>query len=91
MEQKMSPYIPKHNRLEMECALQEVAAKIVTKGDLCYAIYSLGLRYIQDRTKRYTIISDACSAMSDAEHELRRRVLDIYEDTAIQKNGDIPI
>ena len=75
----------------MELSLQEVAANIVSKGDLTYAIYSLGLRYISDRTKRYTIISDACAAMSDAEHELRRRVLDPYEDKVIKKNGDIPI
>ena len=37
----------------------------------------------------YTELSDAIAVFGDIQHELRRRLLDPYEDEAIEKNGDV--
>ena len=38
----------------------------------------------------YSSLSTALAVFRDAEAEMRRRLLDPYEDKAIAKNGDIP-
>lgn len=38
----------------------------------------------------YTSLSRALAVFRDAEAEMRRRLLDPYEDKAIIKNGDVP-
>jgi hypothetical protein len=38
----------------------------------------------------YTSLSEAVDVFADAESEMRRRMLDPYEDKAIEKNGDLP-
>ena len=38
----------------------------------------------------YASLSKALAVFRDAEAEMRRRLLDMYEDKAIQRNGDIP-
>lgn len=38
----------------------------------------------------YSTLSSALRVFRDAEAEMRRRLLDPYEDKAIERNGDIP-
>lgn len=38
----------------------------------------------------YSSLSKALAVFRDAESEMRRRLLDPYENAAIRKNGDIP-
>ena len=45
---------------------------------------------INNEQSGYTDISDALAVFGDMEHEIRRRVLDKYEDKVIIKNGDVP-
>jgi len=40
--------------------------------------------------RNYASISQALAIFRDAEAEMRRRVLDPYENKAIERNGDIP-
>ncbi|MHA1302348.1 MAG: DUF6899 family protein [Candidatus Heimdallarchaeaceae archaeon] len=82
------PYIREDRKKAIKC-LELVIANVEVKGELTYCIYKLGLDYIKKHGTNYQTISDAIGAMSDAEHELRRRVLDKYETEAIRRNGDI--
>lgn len=59
------------------------------KGDLTYLHCQNSIKYINLNGKSYQVISDAIAALEDAAHELRRRVLDPYEDTKILANGDL--
>jgi len=43
------------------------------------------------RGKSYNSISAAISALEDAAHEVRRRVMVPYEDEKIKVNGDIEV
>lgn len=44
---------------------------------------------IPDEGWSYTSLSNAISVFKDAEYEMRRRLLDRYEDVCIDRNGDI--
>ena len=60
-------------------------------GDLNYIVYSLALQYIKIKGSGYNNISDAIKALTGAAHEVERRILDPYEDSVIEKNGDIHV
>jgi len=38
----------------------------------------------------YTSLSDALGVFPDMEDEMRRRLMHLYEDECIKKNGDLP-
>ncbi len=85
------PYIPDKEKHEMSDCIERLQAFIDTKGDLNYAICELVGRLILDSDKiSYSQMSEWIDGVHDAEAELRRRVLDPYEDIKIFENGDVP-
>ena len=85
------PYTKKEDREKFEPALSELRKLMgdgITKGDLTYLVYALGLEYFKGKVS-YTNISTAISSLIDAAEELRRRHLNPYEDKKIEENGDV--
>ena len=61
------------------------------KGDINYVLCRLILGALRPETGwTYASLSNALSVTDDVNKELRRRLLDPYEDDAIDKNGDVP-
>lgn len=84
------PYIEDKDKLEMSVAIADMVMWIHTKGDLNYAICEIVGRLILENNLSYTKMSEWIDAVHDAEAELRRRLLDPYEDIKIFENGDVP-
>jgi len=85
------PYIKDADKNEMSDAIEKVEIQIESKGDLTYVICELAGRLIIDCEKlSYTEMSKWINAVHDAETELRRRILNQYEDIKILENGDVP-
>lgn len=85
------PYIPDKEKAEMRDAIENMLVWITSKGDLNYVICEIVGRLILDSDKvSYTTISEWIDAVHDAETELRRRILNVYEDVKIAENGDVP-
>lgn len=61
----------------------------IKKGELTYILFKLAVKYIIDKGESYTNISCAVSCLDDAKEEIRRRLLNPYEDKMIIKNGDV--
>ena len=74
----------------MDKAIQELTDLIKAKGDLNYAICELVGRLILKTKISYTQISEWIDGVDGAENELRRRMLDPYENLKIAENGDVP-
>ena len=61
------------------------------KGAFNYFVTRLFCHVFEaDKCSGYTDLSNAIAVMGDMEHELRRRLLDKYEDKVIKQNGDVP-
>ena len=84
------PYIEDKDKLEMNDAINDLFMFIRSKGDLNYAISELTGKLIVTTGISYTNMSEKIDAVHDAECELRRRLLDPYEDKKIIENGDVP-
>jgi len=84
------PYIPDKYKEEMANAINDLFMFIDSKGDLNYAICELVGKVILETGVSYTNMSEKIDAVHDAETELRRRLLDSYEDIKIFENGDVP-
>ena len=85
------PYIEDKDKDEMTDAINDLKMYIESKGDLNYAICQLVGNLILDSDKiSYTQMSEWIDAVHDAEAELRRRLLNPYEDIKIFENGDVP-
>jgi hypothetical protein len=84
------PYIEKYKRLPIDRILKELVLLINSKGDLNYTICELIGQLILNTKISYTQISEWIDTLPDAEAELRRRLLDPYEDLKINENGDVP-
>jgi hypothetical protein len=90
------PYTPQPERKKFEPALSELRKIIkkqisqgkMTKGDLTYLVYTLGIEFFKEKAS-YTTISTAISCLNDAAEELRRSHLNPYEDKKIKENGDV--
>lgn len=83
------PYIPDKEKREMDDVIDDSKMWISSKGDLNYFICELVGRLILDDKISYTKMSEWIDAVHDAECELRRRILDPYEDKKIKENGDV--
>ena len=60
------------------------------RGDLNYVVTRLVLESLKpDAGWSYHSLSDCVSVLKDAAAEIERRLLGPYEDTAIEKNGDM--
>jgi hypothetical protein len=89
------PYIDRESREiiddRLETLIEQMQQSGCVKGDVNYAVCRLVLGVLKPTGGwRYTSLSNAISVLRDAECELRRRLLDPYEDGAIAKNGDVP-
>ena len=85
------PYIKDEDKHEMTDSIENLKMHIESKGDLTYAICQLVGKVILDSDKiSYTGMSECISAVHDAEMELRRRLLNLYEDFKMFENGDVP-
>lgn len=84
------PYIKDKEKEEMANAIDELYMFVESKGDLNYAICELVGKIILFTGISYTNISEWIDAVHDAEEELRRRLLNPYEDLKIIENGDVP-
>jgi len=84
------PYIAEEGRPALNIPIQNLAELIESKGDLNYVICELVGELILKTKISYTQISEWIDAVDGAENELRRRLLDPYEDIKIFDNGDVP-
>ena len=84
------PYIKTGGRLPLDILIGSLAEKIRSKGDLNYVICELVGQLIINTKISYTQISEWIDGVDGAENELRRRLLDPYEDLKIVENGDLP-
>jgi len=84
------PYIAEAERPALNIPIQNLAELIESKGDLNYVISELVGQLILKTKISYTQISEWIDAVDGAENELRRRLLDPYEDLKIDENGDVP-
>jgi len=89
-ESEIMPYIKDVDKKEMTDAINDLFMFIGSKGDLNYAICELVGKVILETGISYTNMSEKIDAVHDAETELRRRLLDAYEDIKIFENGDVP-
>jgi len=83
------PYIKRDRRKCLEVYLEVLTQNVENKGELTYCVYKLGVEYLKNHSLNYQNISDICASMRDAEYEIRRRILNPYEDKKIKENGDI--
>lgn len=80
------PYTKKEDRKKYEphlSALREAMNEDMSKGDLTYLVYELGLKYFKTKGASYTTMSTAIGSLNDAGAEIRRRYLNSYEKTEI--------
>jgi len=85
------PYISESwRRTKINKYVEDMTGFIKSKGDINYAISQLiGSLILRDGIG-YTTMSNYIDVLPDAEAELRRRLLDPYEDYKIIENGDVP-
>jgi len=87
------PYISRHDREFLDDQINELVEAISavpsqkTGGALNYAICRLAIGSQEPRG--YTEISNMLGHIRSAETEMRRRLLDTYEDKCILENGDL--
>ena len=82
------PYIDKEKRGKYNLIIDNLP-EIETKGDLEYCVFKLMKKFMSTRKQRYTFLHDCCYAVMHCADEFRRRFLDIRENNAREKNGDI--
>jgi hypothetical protein len=83
------PYINPERRKALWCESRiDLDNEIRTKGELNFRITELMIDYIVNQGLSYTNISEAIAAANDAAEEMRRRILNPYEEKMIKKNGD---
>jgi len=101
------PYISKNRREVFEDEIQSILDKIGTspppwncpesrddkaKGEFNYIMFSLIARYLLEHGEmRYHRIQDFIGTLGACQHELSRRLMDVYEDKCIEKNGDVDV
>jgi hypothetical protein len=93
------PYINTSSRAFIEPSINDLVdtmkeidgGDVVSAGLANYVISSTIVRTLRPPSGwTYGSLSKALAVFRDAEAEMRRRLLDPYEDKAIAKNGDIP-
>lgn len=79
------PYITKKSKDLIDAGMLPT-----NKGELNYKITLLMIEYLQTQEKvGYGTISETIAAANDAAAEMRRRLLDPYEDDKMFTNGDV--
>ena len=82
------PYIDEKERKELANRDNQFPT---TKGQINYLVTRIALQYIDNKGLGYTNISTAIGALIDSAEEIRRRLLNGYEDEAIHRNGDLEL
>ena len=82
------PYIEEDYRTKFAPML-DICPEIDNKGELEYVIFSLMMKYMSNKEPRYTELHNCVYATMHCADEYRRRYLDVREDAARAKNGDI--
>ncbi len=82
------PYIQQSLRVRYDKTLNDLRV-ITSKGALEYCVFKLFLNYMKDVDWNYKNLHDAVYAIIHAGEEAKRRFLDVREDVALGKNGDI--
>ena len=84
------PYIEKKDRGDFDIRIKGLAGIIRNKGEMNYVISELvGQWIVANQLYNYEGISNAISAVHDAEIELNRRILMPYEVNKILVNDDL--
>ena len=78
------PYIESQRRAEISKGYSEQTA-----GELNYSITKLIQSYINRRGLTYQHINDVVGALEGAKTEFQRRIVNPYEDSKIEENGDV--
>lgn len=82
------PYIPQPERPQFENAILG-HLPTMSEGQLNYVLTRAAHQYIDQHGLSYATLESACSALNEAQAELRRRFTVIYEDEKIALHGDI--
>jgi len=82
------PFIKPSDRLPFDRWLA-ACPSFANKGELEYAIYLLLCKYMKGKETCYSLLHDAVYAATHAGEEFKRLVMDPYEDTKREENGDI--
>lgn len=85
------PYIKNTDRKKYLFVTKQIEClpEIETKGDLEFLVFTLMMKYMSTKEKRYTTLHDCTYAVQHSSDEFRRRFLDKREDEARETNGDI--
>jgi len=86
------PYIKHERRAALDVIIEGLINRLkelqdLKRGDLNYVVTRLVLETLNHDS--YHSLSDCVSVLRDAADEIVRRLLGPYEDTAIEKNGDM--
>lgn len=82
------PYIKQEDRVEFDNMFENLPA-LKTKGELEYCIFYLMREYMDTRDFNYSNLHDVVYCAQHCCDEFRRRFLDVRENEAREKNGDI--
>lgn len=85
------PYIKKKDREKFKVPIAELIELIQEKGELNYVTCEIVSGLILKYSIGYERISEWIDAVDGAENELRRRILDPYEELKIIENGDVEL
>lgn len=80
------PYIHEHRRLTYD-DYELMPPK--TGADLNYVVSRIMARYVGFHGKSYAVLASVQAAISGALHEFERCVVDPYEESKRQENGDV--
>lgn len=81
------PYIEKDRRRDLEPIIRRMIHKEVkADGDLNYILFALCLRAIKPSYNNY---KNFCGELRQCATEIERRLLGPYEDSAMERNGDV--
>jgi hypothetical protein len=84
------PYTPEERRELQYEPIRLLSRFIQDKGDLNHAICELtAMLMLRTGGMGYTNVSEWLDAVGGAHDEMRRRLLDPYEDVKIEENGDV--
>jgi hypothetical protein len=85
------PYLDPEDREEWDAWLDQIPGLPKTKGELNYLVSRLGIMFLayQSSHPNYDERSNVIAALTDAAAEMRRRIMDPYEDEKIESNGDL--
>jgi hypothetical protein len=87
------PYIEEDRRTKLDGSVSELISSLRelgwNEGDLNYAISRLVGAAFEDEM-RYHTAARVTGVLSNVATEFERRLVGPYEETAIEKNGDVP-